>query len=407
MTEWMETQKDFQLSAYDHALRLELIIKNHGLKDAEEYFEQLQSSSASLKVAKSAYLPLLRAYVKEKLVKEAEALMEKLNGLGFLVTPHPFNEMMKLYETTHQYEKVVMVISMMKGNKIPRNVLSYNLWMNACCELSGVAAAETVYREMVGDKSVEIGWSSLCTLANVYVRGGFDDKANLVLERAEKTLNQSNRLGYFFLITLYAALGNKEGVVRLWEASKSVCGRITCANHICVLSSLVKMGDLAEAERVFSEWEDNCCNYDVRVSNVLLGAYARNGQIRKAESLHNRVLERGGNPNFKTWEILMEIYVKCQRMEKAIDAMHKGFELMKDCHWRPSHNIVLAIAEHFEKEEKIDEANTYVRELHRLGLTSLPLYRLLLRMHKHAQRPAFDIYEMMKLDKIRIDEFQV
>lgn len=404
MMEWMENQKYVQLSACDIALRLELIIKTHGLKEAEEYFEQLLHSSVSLRVAKSAYLPLLRAHVKKKLVKEAEALMEKLNGLGFLVTPHPFNEMMKLYEATGQYEKVVMVISMMKGNKIPRNVLSYNLWMNACCQLSGVAAVETVYREMVGDKSVEVGWSSLCTLANVYIKGCFDEKAKLVLENAEKMLNRSNRLGYFFLITLYASLGNKEGVVRLWEASKSVCGRISCANYICVLSSLVKIGDLEEAERVFSEWEAQCFNYDVRVSNVLLGAYVRNGQIRKAELLHDRILERGGNPNYKTWEILMEGWVKCQSMEKAIDAMHRAFELMKRCHWRPSENIVMAIAEYFEKEEKIEEATAYVRDLHRLGLASSPLYRLLLRMHEHAKRPAFDIYDMTKLDKIQIDQ---
>ncbi|CAE6124103.1 unnamed protein product [Arabidopsis arenosa] len=404
MMEWMENQKEIQLSVYDISLRLELIIKTHGLKQAEEYFEKLLNSSVLLRVAKSAFLPLLRAYVKKKMVKEGEVFMEKLNGLGFLVTPHPFNEMMKLYEASGQYEKVVMVVSMMKVNKIPRNVLSYNLWMNACCEVSGVAAVETVYREMVGDKSVEVGWSSLCTLANVYIKGGFYEKAKLVLENAEKLLNKSNRLGYFFLVTLYASLGNKEGVVRLWEASKLVCGRISYANYICVLSSLVKIGDLEDAERVFSEWEAQCFNYDVRISNVLLGAYVRNGEIRKAESLHARVLERGGNPNYKTWEILMEGWVKCQSMEKAIVAMHRAFELMKGCHWRPSQKIVMVIAEYFEKEEKIEEATAYVRDLHRLGLASLPLYRLLLRMHEHAQRPTSDIYEMMKLDKIRIDE---
>ena len=125
MMEWMENQKDIEFSVYDIALRLDLIIKTHGLKQGEEYFEKLLHSSVSMRVAKSAYLPLLRAYVKNKMVKEAEALMEKLNGLGFLVTPHPFNEMMKLYEASGQYEKVVMVVSMMKVNKISRNVLSH------------------------------------------------------------------------------------------------------------------------------------------------------------------------------------------------------------------------------------------------------------------------------------------
>ncbi|KAF8097965.1 LOW QUALITY PROTEIN: hypothetical protein N665_0278s0026 [Sinapis alba] len=305
---------------------------------------------------KASYLPLLRGYVKSKLLQEAEAFMKKLNGLGLLVTPHPFSEMMKLYEATQQYEKVVLVVPLMKRNKTPRNVLSYNLWMNACCEVSGV---ESVYKEMVGDKSVEVGWSSLCTLANVYVKAGFVDKASLVLENAEKKLNRSNSSD---TSSSSHSMRNKEGVVRLWEGSKSVSGRATCANYICVLSFLVKLGDLVEAERVFSEWDDTCCNYDVRVSNVLLGAYMRDGDIRKAEGIAPPCIgER-----------------------------------------RPSQNIFMAIAEYFEKEEKIDEADGYVRDLHRLSLASLPLYRLLLRMHEHVQRPAFHhVYEMMKLDKTR------
>ncbi|KAG2328711.1 hypothetical protein Bca52824_011439 [Brassica carinata] len=101
MMEWMETRKDIHFSAYDTAFKLELIIKAHGLKQAEEYFEQLRSSVS----LKAAYLPLLRGYVKGRLVQEAEAFMEKLNELGFLVTPHPFNEMMKLYDQNQQYNE--------------------------------------------------------------------------------------------------------------------------------------------------------------------------------------------------------------------------------------------------------------------------------------------------------------
>jgi len=39
MLKWMENQKDIQFRVYDIALRLDLIIKTHGLKQAEEYFE--------------------------------------------------------------------------------------------------------------------------------------------------------------------------------------------------------------------------------------------------------------------------------------------------------------------------------------------------------------------------------
>ncbi|KAJ0024568.1 hypothetical protein Pint_08414 [Pistacia integerrima] len=396
---WMETQNSLRMSASDHAIRLELIIKVHGLGEAEEYFMSIPDSASQ----KAACLPLLRRYVKERAVKKAEAFMVKLSGLGMIVSPHPFNEMMKLYIATSQYNKVPLVILQMKQNKIPRTVLSYNLWMDACAEICGGPTVEMVYKELLSDKNVELGWSSLSTLANAYIKAGLVDKAFVALKLAEKKLSASNRLGYLFLLTLYASLGDKKGVLRLWDASKVVSGRITCASYICVLSCLVKLGDFLEAKRIFMEWESNCRNYDIRVSNVLLGAYMRNGLVKEAELLHLHTLERGGCPNYKTWEILMEGWLNSGNMVKAIDAMKKGFSLLKHCDWRPSHGSLLAIAEYFEKHGNFKYANQYLKVVHQFGLASLPVYKSLLRMHLSAQKPAFDILKMMEKDGIEMD----
>ncbi|KAJ6735532.1 hypothetical protein OIU79_002558 [Salix purpurea] len=351
-------------------------------------------------------LPLLHGYVKERDIVKAESFMIKLSSSGLLVTPHPYNEMMKLYMALSLYEKVPLVIAEMKRNKLCRNVLSYNLWMGAFGEVFEVAKAEMVYMEMVSDESVEVGWSTLASLANVYIKAGFVDKALLVLKDAEMKLSSNGRLGYFFLITLYSSLKNKEGVLRLWEASKAAGGRIPCADYMCVISCLVKAGDLVAAERVFAEWETNCSRYDIRVSNVLLGAYVRNGLMEKAESFHLHTVERGGCPNYKTWEILMEGWVKSQKMDKAIDAMRKAFSVLKleRCDWRPSHSILMAIAEHFEKHGNFEDANHYIKAVHGLGVATLPLYKLFLRMSLNAQRPACHILKMMEKDRIELDD---
>lgn len=344
--------------------------------------------------------------MKERDISKAESFMIKLSSSGLLVTPHPYNEMMKLYMALSQYEKVPLVIAEMKRNKLCRNVLSYNLWMGAFGEVFEVAKAEMVYKEMASDENVEVGWSTLASLANVYIKAGFVDKALLVLKDAEMKLSTNGRLGYFFLITLYSSLKNKEGVLRLWEASKAVGGRIPCADYMCVISCLVKVGDLVAAEQVFAEWETNCFKYDIRVSNVLLGAYVRNGLMGKAESFHLHTVERGGCPNYKTWEILMEGWVKSQKMDKAIDAMEKGFSVLKveRCDWRPSHSILMAIAEHFEKHGNFEDANHYIKAVHGLGVATLPLYKLFLRMYLSAQRPAWDILKMMEKDRIELDD---
>ncbi|CAK7347210.1 unnamed protein product [Dovyalis caffra] len=290
--QWMEHQNNFRITPRHHALMMELIVKVDGLNKAEEYFERI-SDSGSRKVAS---LPLLHGYVKERDIGKAETFMIELNSSGLIVTPHPYNEMMKLYMATSEYDKVPLVIAEMKRNKISRNVLSYNLWIGAFGEVFEVKKAEMVYKEMVSDEIVEVGWSTLASLANVYIKAGFVDKALLVLKDAEMKLSTNGRLGYFFLITLYSSLKNKEGVFRLWEASKAVGERIPCADYMCVISCLVKLGDLVAAEQVFIEWESNCSKYDIRVSNVLLGAYVRNGLTEKAESFHLRTVDRGGTP---------------------------------------------------------------------------------------------------------------
>ncbi|XP_008219370.1 PREDICTED: pentatricopeptide repeat-containing protein At5g27460 [Prunus mume] len=397
---WMEAQSDFRLSPGDHATRLESIIKLKGMLKAEEYFENLVATATK----KAACLPLLHGYVVEKDTEKAEALMLKLGGLGLIVSPHPYNEMMKLYMGTCQFRKVPLVVVQMKKNKIPLTVLSYNLWMNACAKLSGVASVEMVYKEMVNDVNVQVGWSTLSILANVYMKAGLVDEASLALRRAEEKLSDCNRLGYFFLITQYTSLKMKEDVLRLWEASKAVPGRIPCTNYMHILLCLVKLGDIVEAERIFTEWEFTCFRYDVRISNVLLGAYMRNGMVEKAESLHLHTLQRGGHPNYKTWEILMEGWLKSQNIDKAIEAMKRGFSMLQDCHWRPSDDTIMAFAGYFERHGNIEDANWYVRVIHVLGCASLPLYKSVLRLHLSAQRSASDILKMMEKDMIEMDD---
>ena len=124
----------------DYAMKLELIIENYDLMEAEEYFMNLPDSAAK----KAACLTLLSVYIRVRDTNKAETFMVKLYELGLVLSPHPFNEMMKLYLATCEYRKVPLVIQQMKRNKVPCNVLSYNLWMNACSEEEGyvVAAVE-------------------------------------------------------------------------------------------------------------------------------------------------------------------------------------------------------------------------------------------------------------------------
>lgn len=276
--------------------------------------------------------------------------------------------------------------------------------MDACGELSGVESAEMVYKEMLSDQNVEVGWSSLSTLANIYKKAGLTDKAILALKTAEKKISNSNHYPYFFLITQYTSLNNKDGVYRVWKASKAVNSPLTCANYMCILSSLVKLGDMREAERIFVEWESQCRTYDIRVSNILLGGYMRNGSVGKAESLHFRTLEKGGCPNSKTWEILVEGWLRSQQIDKAIDALKNGLAALKDYEWRPSPSIAVAITEYFKETKNFEKAIEFLATLRHFGLAYLQVYKSLLRMQTSREESPLYILEMMQNDGIDMDD---
>lgn len=397
---WMESQGSFQLRAQDHATRLELITKVNSLSEAEAYFDRLSASASQ----KAAAFPLLHCYVKGRDLEKAEAHMQRLLNSGLAVNPYLFNEMMKLYMATGRFEKVLAVIRHMKLSKIPLTVLSYSLWLNAAAEVAGVSSVEMVYREMTNDKNVKEGWSTCVTLANIYTKAGCLDKAFAALRIAEKMLSVNNRLPYSFIITIYAALEDREGVLRVWESSKTVPTRITCTNYMSVILCLIKVGDIKAAENVFREWESQCRNYDIRVSNVLLGAYMRNGWMDKAEAFHLRTLGRGAVPNYKTWEILMEGWVNAGQMDRAVEVMKKGFSKLKGCIWRPSTKITLAIAEYFEEQGNIKDMRSYVKILQDLGIMSLPLYKSAIRAHIKAEVKPLDVLEMMEKDGIELDD---
>ncbi|KAK3155590.1 hypothetical protein QOZ80_2BG0205230 [Eleusine coracana subsp. coracana] len=396
----MDSCSSLVLSSWDHAARLQLIAKVRGSSQAEEYYKKLQSSAAK----RAASFPLLHCYVMERNVQKAETFMAELQRRGLPVDPHSFNEMMKLYAAICQYEKVLSVIDHMKRNNIPRNVLSYNIWMNACGKISGVVSVQSVFKEMLNDDKVEVGWSTYCTLANIFRMHGMNTEAHACLRNAETKLSSTGCLGYSFIMTCYASLNDLEGVVRLWEASKNVPGRIPAANYMSVILCLIKVGDISQAEWMFGSWEAECKKPDVRVSNVLLGAYVRNGWIEKAERLHLHMLEKGARPNYKTWEILMEGYVQSKQMDKAVDAMKKGLSLLKSCHWRPPIELVEAIAKHFEEKGNVDDAYRYIKVLQRLNLTILPLYKSLLRTYINAEVVPPNIPEMIARDQILVDE---
>ncbi|KAH9315700.1 hypothetical protein KI387_024327, partial [Taxus chinensis] len=264
VSEWMQNYKKFEFTAGDYAIQLDLIAKVYGVSRAEKHFSDLPAFAKN----ESTYCTLLHCYCKERLTEKAEHWMGKIQDLGFDTTLLPYNTLMDLYIANGQMEKVLSMIKHLKKMDVQLDSFTYSLWISACASMSGFDDAEKIVDEIkaIGDDSVS--W------------------------------------------TIYSALANILDV----------------QNYTSVLSSLVKVGDVEGAEKIFNEWELSSSRYDYRIPNILLAAYSN-------------------------------------QMDKAVITMKKALSRVKYSDWKPRSENIRGILKYFEKQGNVECADEFLKLL--------------------------------------------
>lgn len=399
VSEWIASRRNYQLAPSDCAIRLDLIAKVHGIVSAEKFFERLPDEAKN----KLTLGALLNAYVNENMTAKAEAIMEKLKELGYAIDTLAYNSMMKLYMNTHRFEKVPLMIQEMKKNDIPLDKFSYSIWLN-CVAMSDVNKMEQVIDEVKHVNNVNTDWTIYSTLAAAYVKAGILDKAESTLEEVKNKMPQSDRSAYEYLITLYASVGKRDEVYKVWHSLKLIFPKPKNRSYICLLSSLVKMGDVEGAEQIFKEWESVCVRYDIRMANICLKAYVKKGLLEKAESLLGNIIEKGGEPNFNTWEILAEGCLQNGKFEQAVAALKKSVSVGKFVQWKPKPVNVLAILKHFETHCDVESAEDLLNLLRDLNCVDIEMCNSLIRTYAKSGKADPGIFELMERYKVNRSE---
>ncbi|KAJ0984641.1 hypothetical protein J5N97_002997 [Dioscorea zingiberensis] len=176
--------------------------------------------------------------------------------------------------------------------------------------------------------------------------------------------------------------------------------KITTLDHASRIDLITKVQSVAEAEMYFEKIPDSASRK--AACFPLLHYYVKERDLEKAEALMAKLQSSGllVNPHLfnemmklymatghvekwqtqitKTWEILMEGWVRNKQMDKAVEAMKKGFSLLKLCEWMPAEEIVMAIMGYFEEQGRLEDAKKYVKVLQRVWrLMSLPVVQVI------------------------------
>ncbi|XP_031499389.1 pentatricopeptide repeat-containing protein At1g60770 [Nymphaea colorata] len=395
------TRRGMNLTVSDQAIHLDLISKTKGIVAAEKYFMDLPEPSKN----HLSYGALLNCYCKEKMTENAEALLEKMKELNFASSPMEYNSLMTLYSETGKPEKIPAVIQDMKANEVMPDVFSYNVWMRSLAAVGDIPGVERVLDEMKRDGRVGADWTTYSNLASIYVDAGMNDKAEKALKELENRMDLHCLPAFQYLITLYGRTGNLVEVYRVWRSLKLAFPKTVNLSYLNMIQVLVKLGDISGAENCFKEWEAGCSTYDIRLPNVLIGAYAKANRLRKAEAMRERARKRGAAPNTKTWEIFADYYLRTKQIdevvkciENAISASRKSVKVK----WLPTKETVEAVMTYFEEQKDVDGAENFFEILKKVECVDSAVYESLIRTYFVAGKNSPAMRRRLKMENIEV-----
>ncbi|KAJ9169503.1 hypothetical protein P3X46_017690 [Hevea brasiliensis] len=387
----------------DQAIHLDLVAKTRGITAAENYFIDLPETLKN----HLTYGALLNCYCKELMTEEAEALMEKMKELNLGVSSMSYNSLMTLYTKVGQPERIPAVIQEMKANNIMPDSYTYNVWMRALAVVNDTSGAERVVEEMKRDGRVAADWTTYSNLASIYIDAGLHEKAEKALKELEKRNARRDHSAFQFLITLYGRTGNLPEVYRIWRSLRLAFPKTSNISYLNMIQVLTNLKDLPGAEKCFREWESNCSAYDIRIANVLIRDYAKEGLLEKAEELKERAQRKRAKPNAKTWEIFLDYYLENGDIKLAIDCLSNAISTGRGDgqKWVPSSEIVGSFMAHFEQQKDVDGAEGFIEILKKaIDNVGANVFESLIRTYAAAGRTSNVMLRRLKMENVELSE---
>ncbi|KAI3707910.1 hypothetical protein L2E82_36838 [Cichorium intybus] len=292
LSEWMVSHGEYELSDSDYATRIDLLTKVFGIDAAERYFEGLPPNAKTTE----SYTALLHSYAVSKLTTKAEDLYKKLKESDLKLTVITYNELMTLYMSVGEVEKVFSIIKELKTRNLSPDIYTYNLWISSCASCLKIDEVRNILDEMSSTHEGEI-FARYVNLVKIYLSSGHlvnsDANANSVVESEKGVITQREWISYDFLVILHCALGNKGTLDQIWKSLRMTNQKMISRNYGCILSAYLMLGCLKEVGEVIDQWKTSgTTDFDEVACERVFKGFQEVGLIEKAESFYKLLSEK-------------------------------------------------------------------------------------------------------------------
>jgi pentatricopeptide repeat protein len=262
-----------------------------GANAAEDFFEKLPPGAKSLE----AYTALLHSYARSKMTDKAERLFERMKDADLSMNVLVYNEMMTLYISVGELDKVPVVAEELKRQNVSPDLFTYNLQTSAAAASMDLEGFKGILDEMSKDPNSNEGWALYRDPAAIYVDASQlvgSSSTNSMVE-AEAKISQREWITYDFLVFLHTGLGSQERIKDVWKSMQMTSQRMTSRNYICVISSYLMCGQLKDVGEIVDQWQrSKAPEFRISACNRLFDALLRAGFTDTAESFRELMLQK-------------------------------------------------------------------------------------------------------------------
>ncbi|XP_052140250.1 pentatricopeptide repeat-containing protein At1g80270, mitochondrial-like [Oryza glaberrima] len=389
LLEYVEESKLFDLGERDYASRVDLVAKVHGIYKAEKYIENVPASHRGEVV----YRTLLANCVAIANVKKTEQVFNKMKDLGFPVTVFSCNQLLLLYKRVDK-KKLGDVLTMMEKENVKPSLFTYKLLVDTKGAARDIEDMEKVIQAMQAD-GIEPDLLIQATIARHYIFGGYREKAEAILEQIEGDDINENRSACKFVLPLYAFLGKKADVERIWKVCEVNARLDECMSAI---EAFGKLGDVEKAEEIFENMFKTWKTLSFKYYNAMLKVYANKKLFDKGKELAKRMGDDGCRLGPSTLDSLVKLYSDAGEVEKADSILHK---LSYKNKIKPLYTTYLMLLDSYSKKGDVHNAEKLFSKVRQMGYTGrIRQYQLLLEAYLNAKTPPYGFKERMKADDI-------
>lgn len=394
VSDWVMTEKPFELIEMDYAIRMDLIGKIDGVKKASRYYTDIPKPFQTTMV----HSVLLAAYVEKNMEKCAEKLLSRAKQLGLSQQVFLYNQLMLFYKGRGKISTVADILKDMDEHGVDADLYTYNIILDLRARKGDIAGMRNVWKMLGKDKKLKPDAASYAILARGYINAGLHGKAESAIKQVESSPFGRKQMTYRWLLKLYAQLGRADDLERVWDLLTHV-SKACVDNYSIMIESLGKAGEIERAEEMFKEVVDKLGIKRVHQYNALLSVYLSHGMIQKAENLVKQMSD-SFNPGSSTYHRLIELYAKTGNEKKVMETFRKAQEASKTfSSHKPWYASYLTILEMFGEKGDVENAEIIIKDLRAARYPcGYNMYNALLKAYVKANRTPYGFIDRMRAD---------